>query len=142
MTHTMNQTKTEAFAEFGAQTNNKLNEYSAIAEDGSIVLECWNQHVTLVPERVWRHQIDNLSTWINAQGKNLMMKHLQLAIHEDRPIRLIIVRLKDNPNRDIAGMDASNEPKFIIPYRDRIGKVVELSPDKLVIDFRKVKHMR
>jgi hypothetical protein len=141
MSYTRDQTKTEAFAEFRATTNNKINEYSAIAEDRSIVLECWYQHIKSLPDRTWRYQIDNLSSWINAHGKNLMLKHLRLAVDEDRPIRLIIVKLKNNPNADIAGMDASNEPKVIIPYRDRIGKVVELNPDRLVIDFKKEKHI-
>ena len=140
MTYYADKTKTEAFAELGARTNNKVNEYSAIADDGSIVLECWNQHITSLPDRTWRYQIDNLFAWTNSHGKDLMLRHLHLAVDEDRPIRLIIVRLKNNPNADIAGMDASNEPKVIIPYRDRIGTVVELSPDKLVIDFRKEKH--
>jgi hypothetical protein len=137
MTYYADKTKTEAFAEFGARTNNKINEYSAIARDGSIVLECWYQHVKLLPDRRWRYQVDNLSEWINSHGRNLMLKHLRLAADEGRPVRLIIVKLKNNPNADIAHMDASSEPKDITTHHDRIGEVVELTTSKLIIDFRK-----
>ena len=63
----------------------------------------------------------------------------QLALDEDGPIRLIIARLKNNPNAEVGGMDASNEPKVIMPYPDRVGKIVELTASSLIIDFRKQK---
>lgn len=129
-------TKTEAFAEFGAKTNNKVNEYSAVANDGSIVLECWSQHITTLPDRIWRYQID-VSSWINPHGKDLMLRHLQLALEEDRPIRLIQVKLKNKPNADIARMDASNEPKDITTHHDRVGRVIEATETSVIIDFRK-----
>jgi hypothetical protein len=62
-----------------------------------------------------------------------MLQHLQLALDEDRPIRLIIARLKNNPNAEVGGLDASNEPKVIIPYPDRVGKVVELTANNLML---------
>ena len=130
-------TKTQAFAEFGARTKNKVNEYSAIAEDGSVVLECWYQHIKSLPDQSWRYQIDNLSSWSNSHGKELMVNHLQLAADEGRRIRLIIAKLKKNPNADIAGVDASNDAKDIITYHDRVGTVIELTKNNLIIDFRK-----
>jgi len=138
MTYHRDKTKTEAFADLGAKTLNRMNEYSAIAKDGAIVLECWNQHIGSLADGTWRYQLNDLSSWTNSHGKNLMLEHLGLAVNEGRPIRLIIVRLKKDPNADIAGIDASNEPKVIIPYHDRIGQVVELTRNNLIIDFRKV----
>jgi len=129
-------TKTEAFAEFGAKTDNKINEYSAVANDGSIVLECWSQYIKLLPDRIWRYQID-ISLWLNPHGKDLMLRHLQLALAEQRPIKLIKVKLKNNPNADVARMDASNEPKEITTYPDRVGRVVEATENTVIIDFRK-----
>ena len=35
-------TKTEAFAAYGAKVKKPLNEYSAIADDGSVVLDALN----------------------------------------------------------------------------------------------------
>ena len=137
MSYFRDKTKTEAFADLLARTVNPMNEYSAIAEDGSLVLECWNQYIKLLPDGTWRYQIKDLSSWSNVHGKRLMLEHLQLALDEDRPVRLITVRLKNNPNVDVGGMDASNEPKVIIPYLDRVGKVVELTANNIIIDFRK-----
>jgi hypothetical protein len=139
MSYYRDKTKTEAFADLGARTVNKMNEYSAIANDGAIVLECWNQYIKSLPDGTWRYQIDDLSSWTNLHGKDLMLQHLELALSEDRPIKLIIARLKNDPNAEVGGMDASNEPKVIIPYTDRTGRVVELSSNNLIIDFRKQK---
>jgi hypothetical protein len=90
MSYHRDKTKTEAFAEFGAKTRNKMNEYSAEAEDRSIVLECWNQYITPLADGTWRYQLENLSSWTNIHGRDLMLEHLRIAFAEERPIRLIM----------------------------------------------------
>ena len=129
-------TKTEAFAGFGARTNNRVNEYSALADNGKIVLECWDQYINTLADGTWRYQID-MSKWTNSHGKDLLLQHMHIAFEEARNIRLIMVKFKNNPNRDVAGIDATKEPKWIIPRKDRIGRVIDLRRDKLIVDFRK-----
>src|SRR5260370_21516594 len=130
-------TKTEAYAGFGARTNNRVNEYSAVADNnGEIVLECWDQYIDTLPDGTWRYQID-MSKWTNSHGKGLLLQHMRIALEDARNIRLIIVRFKNNPKRDVAGIDATKEPKWIIPHKDRIGRVIDLEHDNLIVDFRK-----
>src|SRR5215217_4795030 len=83
MNYFRDKTKTQAFADLRARTNNRMNEYSAIAEDGPIVLVCWNQYIKSLPDGTWRYHIDDLSSWTNVHGKDLMQEHLKLAHDED-----------------------------------------------------------
>ena len=136
MTYFRDVTKTDAFAGFEARTNNRVNEYSAVANNGEIVLECWDQHTNTLPDGTWRYEVD-MSKWTNSHGKGLLLQHMRLALEKTRNIRLIIVRLKNDRNRDIAGLDTSKEPKWIIPHENRIGRVITLEPDHLIVDFRK-----
>ncbi len=60
-------TKTDAFAEYGAVLDNPVNEYSAIAEDGSVVVECWSTLIKRIADGVWRYHVDDFSEWTNMQ---------------------------------------------------------------------------
>jgi hypothetical protein len=74
MSYSRDLTKTEAFREYGATVKNVLNEYSAIANDGSVVLECWTHLIgDKQPDGEWRYQIDDLSTWTNIHGKEFFV---------------------------------------------------------------------
>ena len=56
-------TKTEAFAAYGSKVKNPLNEYSAIAGDGFVVLECWTHLIDdKRPDGVWRYEISDLTS--------------------------------------------------------------------------------
>ena len=95
MSYSRNLTKTEAFREYGATVKNVLNEYSAIANDGSVVLECWTHLIDdKRPDGAWRYQIDDLSTWTNIHGKELLQEHLGFAFNENKPIRLVLATPK------------------------------------------------
>jgi len=57
MTYIRDLTKTEAFAEFGAILKNRLNEYSAPASDGSIVVECWSKYIKRLDHGSWLYHV-------------------------------------------------------------------------------------
>jgi hypothetical protein len=94
MTYYRDLTKTEAFAEYGAVLNNPLNGYSAVAEDQSVVVECWGHLIKRIADGVWRYHVDDFAEWTNMQGKNQLERHLQYAIDGDRPVRLVIATPK------------------------------------------------
>lgn len=106
-------TKTEAFAEFGAVLNNPVNEYSAVAEDRSVVIECWGHLINRIGDGVWRYCVDDFSEWTNMAGKNQLERHLQYAIDEDRPVRLVMATPKSGARPKVAKLDGTKIPKTI-----------------------------
>ena len=132
-----NLTLTDAFAEYGA-TRRSPYDYSAIAKDGSVVVSCWGQLLKDQENGIWRYKVDDLSAWTSNPGsRNLFKRHLEYALAEDRPIRLIIAQEKDNPPPKIAGTDGRKIRKTYSVRKDRVGKVVFFDGNKVNIDFKK-----
>ena len=130
-------TFTEAFAKYGAVLKNAMWAFSAIADDGSLVLSCW-QHKFTIPEQGVLRYNDRLSRFrqINTQGKNLLIEHLRRAHDEQLLVRLVIASTKDTASVD-AGRDASRLPKTFHLKEDFVGRVVSFDGDEFVIDFKK-----
>ena len=139
MTYFRDLTKTQAFDEYGAVLTNHVNEYSAIAKDGSVVLECWNHLIERESDGAWRYQIDDLSTWTNNHGKNLLLRHLKYALEENRPVRLVRAIPTENAKPEVAGVDGTKIPKSIDVRKDFVGKVLAFDGNHFVIVFRRNK---
>jgi hypothetical protein len=129
-----NLTLTAAFANYGAKLKNTRWAYSAIADDGALVFSCWSDHLKSINEGHLRYD-DRLSRWdSNHQGKNLLVKHLKMAIDGNLPVRLVVAT-PDNRKERVSG-DASSIPKTFSIMNNLIGKVVEFDGDTFTIEYR------
>lgn len=128
---------TEAFAKCGAKLTNPQWAFSAIANDGSLVLSCW-QHKLSIPEKGILRYSDCLSRWqrVNAPGRNLFLTHLTKAFDEKLPVRLVIVSTK-NPEIIDSGGDASRLRKTFDVKEHFVGQVTAFDGDVYIIDFKK-----
>ena len=132
-------TKTEAFAQYGAKLNNPINEYSAIATDGSVILECWTHLIDdKRPDGKWRYQIDDFAHWTNSHGKRLLMSHLLYAFEHNKKIRLVLATPKKGAKPAVAGLDGTKIPKIISIREKWIGRVVSIDDEHFIVDFQKI----
>jgi hypothetical protein len=126
---------TEAFRVYGATLPNPQWAYSALADDGAIVLSCWAHKLKLSAGVL--HYKDHLSRWRpNVPGKNLLVEHLELGLKGERPVRLIIAT---TPQPEVVdrGEDASAIPKTFHVRQDVVGKVSHFDGDNFALEFRK-----
>ncbi len=128
---------TEAFAKYGASLANPQWAFSAIAQDGSLVISCW-QHKFTRPEQGMLRYTDCLSRWkrLSTSGKKLFIEHLRKAHDEKLAVRLVIVSTEDTAKVD-SGEDASRLRKSFHIREDFVGQVVSFDGDAYVIDFKK-----
>jgi len=127
----------EAFAKHGAKLVNPQWAVSAMAEDGALVVSCWG-HLIKTPAKGVMVYEDHLSRWDrNKAGSSLLRGHLEEAMRESLPVRLVIATAEDPALVD-RGDDASKTKKtFHIP--DGVeGRVIAFDGDKFVIEFRKL----
>jgi len=127
----------EAFAKHGAKLVNPQWAVSATAEDGALVVSCWG-HLIKTPAKGVMVYEDHLSRWDrNKAGSSLLRGHLEEAMRESLPVRLVIATAEDPALVD-RGDDASKTKKtFHIP--DGVeGRVIAFDGDKFVIEFRKL----
>lgn len=130
-----NLTFTEAFRAFGAKLVNPMWAYSAIAQDGAVVISCWS-HKLKLKDGVLRYT-DHLSRWEpNTPGKNLLIEHLNAAQDQSLPVRLVIATT-DQPEVVERGEDASSIRKTFHIKEDVVGKVALFDGDNLVLEFRR-----
>jgi hypothetical protein len=126
-----------AFAEFGAKSQNLRNVYSAIADDGSIVVCCWANLIKPNSGKV-RYEIEDLQEWTsNAIGREALKAHISLAFSEGRKIRMIRVEPQAGPTTQIAGRDGSQIVKKVFAQKNLVGTVVHYDGVKLIVDFEK-----
>ena len=126
---------TDAFAKYGAKLVNAQWAFSAIAEDGSLVLSCW-QHKITIEKGVWRYS-DSISRLRNQKlGRNLFETHLKRAYDEKLGVRIVIVATSEPAIVD-AGENASKIPKTFDIRENLKGQVVSFDDDAYVIEFSK-----
>lgn len=124
---------TEAFRAFGARLANPMWAYSAIADDGSLVISCW-AHKLKLNEGVLKYT-DRLSRWEpNTPGKNLLIEHLTMARDDALPVRLVIATT-DQPDVVDGGRDASAIRKTFHIREDVVGKVAVFDGDNFILEF-------
>ena len=124
---------TEAFARYGAKLANPQWAVSAIADDRSFVMSCW-EHYIKPHNGVLRYK-DTLSRWSgNAAGNNLLRTHLTQAFDEKLPVRLLIASTTETDTVD-HGHDASKVKKSFRIRPEIIGEIVSFDGDSFIIDF-------
>jgi hypothetical protein len=133
---------TEAFAAYGATRKYQYDSYSAIAKDGSVVVSLW-QHLLVRPEgeKSGLRYEDFFSRWeIAERGKQEFKTNLRLALDNGLHLRLVVARILDPAEREraIAGESAFGFEKDYDPRKDLIGKVIVLTDDQHLMEFRKV----
>lgn len=127
---------TKAFALYGATLRNTLWAYSAIADDGSLIISCWDRYLTQRPDGVLRYDVNDFSRWsANPSGKRLLLKHLRDAFADELPVRMVLA-VTDSPKAVVAGVDARKVAKTFTVKEELVGKVVEFSEYRFIIDFR------
>ena len=128
-------TLTAAFANYGAKLKNTRWAYSAIANDGALVISCWRHFLKTDVDGHMSYK-DNLSRWqSNHPGKNLLADHLRQAFQGNLPVRLVVATLGDPKKSSVRG-NASSDPKTFSIEKDLVGKVVEFDGDAFAIEFR------
>ena len=131
----MKMTLTAAFASYGAKLKNVRWASSAIADDGSLVLSCWELFLKPQPGVIRRYE-DCLSRWSeNRLGQNLVREHLERAVKNNLDVRLVVACVKD-PGPVLAGKYDGKPTTFFV-QKDLVGKVVKFNGNEFVIDFQK-----
>jgi len=136
----------DCFAEYGAKLVNVRWACSAIAENGDLVLCLW-QHMLHRPPAATsglRYE-DFFWRWdVNQSGKDLLRKHLQQALESHKKVRLVMACVDDARHRAAidAGKSADRLPKSFEPRKNLVGKVLEFSDDKFVIEFRRAEEVQ
>ena len=121
----MNLSLIDAFGRFGAKPANRLRALSAIAADGSMVLNCFPGRFGHPSSGVLRYE-DRLSREPNASNDSqLLGQHLTLARDGVLLVRMIVTVVTDDKR---GGRRCHVRP-------DLIGKVVQFDGDHFIIDF-------
>jgi len=127
---------TRAFALYNARLRNVRWAYSAIA-DGPLVLSCWDQYLSEKPGGILRYDVTDFSQWSsNPKGKKLLRQHLTEALDGGLSVRMVRVITAD-PKAVVAGVDGSKLKKTITAPKEFVGKVIRLTSQRFIIDFRK-----
>jgi hypothetical protein len=123
----MNLTLIDAFGKFGAKPSNRLRGLSAMAADGTLVLNCQQAYFAHPSRGVLRYE-DRLSRE-SAESKDaqLLGQHLTLARDGALPVRMVVTSL-------VEGRTGSSSRRCHV-RTDLIGKVVTFDGDRFVIDF-------
>jgi hypothetical protein len=118
----------DAFRTFGAKPSNRMRGLSAIATDGSMVLNCSQTCFGHPARGVLRYE-DRLSRQaVESKDNELLGQHLTLARDGDLPIRMIVTPLPAEK-----GGGGSRGGFRVRP--DLTGKVVKFDGDHFIIDF-------
>jgi hypothetical protein len=67
------------------------------SEGGSIVLECRDQYITPLPDGTWRYQIEDLSSWTNIHGRDLMLEQAGASLTTRRSVKYISPQIRAVP---------------------------------------------
>jgi len=128
-------TYTAAFRAFGAKLTNPMRAYSAITQDGAMVLSCWSHKFKLNGSTLT--YADRLSRWEpNTPGKDLLTQHLTKAVAEALDVRLIVATT-DEPDVIERGEAADKINKTFHVKPEVVGKVTLFDGDNFLIEFRK-----
>ena len=126
---------TEAFKAYGAKLVNPMWAYSALAEDGALVVSCWSHRLKL-KDGVLSYT-DRLSRWgAHTPGKSLLTEHLLKARDSALPVRLVVATT-DRPEVVEQGGDASTISKTFHVKQEVVGKVVAFDGENFVLEFRR-----
>lgn len=126
----------EAFAKFGAKPVNAMWAVSAIADDGALVISCWS-HMCKPGGKGILLYTDCLSRWGgNELGCNLLRAHLEQAVAQGLPVRMVIATTAETEAVD-QGHDASKVKKTFHVRKDVQGRVIAFDGDNYTLEFRR-----
>jgi hypothetical protein len=125
----MNLSLVDAFRAFGAKPNSRLRCASAMAADGSMVLNCSYTYFGHPARGVLRYE-DRLSReTANPDDSRRLGEHLALALAGALPIRMVVA---SKPVENAAG---TTGPRSFHVRPDLTGKIVKFDGDHFIIDF-------
>jgi hypothetical protein len=115
----------EAFARYQA-TPVKRSSLSALAQDGALVISCWNFGVTSHGDAMQYR--DSFSQWEegNAPAGALLREHLNAAVRDNLAVRLIVAHPATKGTR---------VAKYFHVRPDVVGRVVSFDGDEFVLEF-------
>jgi hypothetical protein len=126
---------TDSFRSYRATLKNHMWAYSAVADDGAIVISFWSHHLKL-KDRVLTYT-DKLSRWkSNKLGQALFVEHLAAARDHELPIRLVIATA-ERPELVDQDADATKIKKTYATKPEVAGHVVHFDGDNIRIEFRR-----
>ncbi len=124
---------TSAFARYGAKLTNPQWAVSALSKNNELVISCWSHYLSS-HDGALRYK-DKLSRWDgNKAGTNLIRTHLNQALTEGLPVRLVIARTKQTDVVD-SGSEAQSVEKTFGVREDLVGRVVTFDGETFVVDF-------
>jgi hypothetical protein len=123
----------DAFGRYGAKPRNVQWAVSAIADD-QLVVSCWKQYFKSAIGGALPYQ-DKLSR-CGGPGSELLREHLEKAIADDMPIRLVMAQT-DDEDAVARGVGVSTVRKSFSVRKDLIGHVTEFDGDNFRIEFRR-----
>lgn len=124
---------TTAFNRHGAKLANPQWAVSAMNNKGELVVSCWSHYFTARDGKLV--YTDRLSRWSgNTPGNNLFRKHLDAAIADKLPVRMVKATTSD-PDLVDSGGDASEAKNTFSVRKDVIGRVTSFDGDNFTIEF-------
>lgn len=125
----------DAFRRLGAKPINSMWAVSSLANDGALVMSCWNHYFGTPKDGVLPY-CDGFSRWKgNMLGMRLLKQHIELAIANDLPVRGIVATAK-KPDEVESSTDASKIKKKFHILEGKVGRLTAYDGDKYVIEFR------
>lgn len=121
------------FAVYGAKLVNLQWAVSALTES-ELVVSLGSHRIKTLPDVAWVHH-DHLGRW-SCNGSSLFADHLRIAIAEERPVRLVLVRTDDMALVE-SGEGASKSRKSFKARPERIGRVTRFDGNTFTIVFAK-----
>lgn len=123
----MKLTLIDAFSRFGAKPASRLSSLSAIAADGSMVLNCLPAHFGHPARGVLRYETKLSTAQAGTKIVTTLGEDLTRARDGDLPVRMVVPIQEREKTRN-RGCRYHVRP-------DLIGKVVEFDGDRFVVDF-------
>lgn len=120
------------FARYKATLVNPNYAVSAI-QHGQLVVSLW-QHRIKVEDGSWVYR-DFVGRW-HGHGNTLFRKHLEQAITEELPVRVVVSRT-DNVDLIESGGDGSKAKNVFKARPEWIGRVTEFDGDNFEVRFER-----
>ncbi len=121
---------TAEFARYGAKQVNNQWAVSALTDTEMVASLWYHRMKTVNGQLVYR---DYLGRW-SGMGNKLFGEHLQVAIAENRPVRLVMARTDNVPLIE-GGGDGSKAKNSFKARKEWIGRVAEFDGNEFTIVF-------
>ena len=128
----MNLSLVDAFGKFGAKPHNRVYSLSAMAADGSMVLNCSKAYFVHPSPGILRYE-DRLSREpVDSKAGAHLGQHLTLARDGALPVRMVVTSVAE---------DERGRRTFHV-RSDLIGKLIKFDGDHFIVDFTRREAIR